>query len=104
VVSAVERQKALEAEINDIEHELELADLNYHARAKLAADLSKKLQERRREKDLQENLAPIVKAFKDANSLRGFEVAVGEARKIERRFETRTYKYKSKDGKIAHKG
>lgn len=91
-----DRQKKLEAEINDIEHRLELEDMSYHERAKLAATLADRLRERRYEKDNCENLAPIVKAFKDANQLRGMENALGEARKVENRLKNRVYKFKAK--------
>lgn len=100
---SAERQKALEAEINDIEHRLELEDLSYHERAKLAATLTNKLRERRYEKDCCENLAPIVKAWKEANQLRGLENALGEARKIEHRLENRVYKLKASVGIIKHR-
>lgn len=95
-----DRQKKLEAEINDIEHRLELEDMSYHERAKLAATLADRLRERRYEKDNCENLAPIVKAFKDANQLRGMENALGEARKVENRLKNRVYKFKAKTGII----
>lgn len=98
-----ERQKKLEAEINDIEHRLELEDLSYHERAKLAATLTDRLRERRHEKDCCENLAPIVKAWKESNQLRGLENALGEARKIEHRLENRVYKFKASVGIIKHK-
>lgn len=91
-----DRQKKLEAEINDIEHRLELEDMSYHDRAKLAATLTDKLRERRYEKDNCENLAPLVKAWKDANQLRGMENALGEARKVENRLKNRVYKFKAK--------
>lgn len=100
---SADRQKKLEAEINDIEHRLELEDLSYHERAKLAATLTDRLRERRYEKDRCENLAPIVKAWKEANQLLGLENALGEARKIERRLENRIYKFKASVGIIKHK-
>lgn len=100
---STERQKKLEAEINDIEHRLELEDLGYHEKARLAATLTDRLRERRYEKDCCENLAPIVKSWKEANQLRGLENALGEARKIEHRLENRIYKFKASVGIIKHK-
>lgn len=100
ITYSANRQKILEAEINDIEHRLELTDMSYHDRAKLAATLTDRLRERRYEKDNCENLAPIVKAWKDANQLRGMENALGEARKVENRLKNRVYKFKTKTGII----
>ena len=97
---SAERKKKLESEINDVEHQLELTDMSYHEKAKLAVKLQDLLRERRFEKDRCENLTPIVEAWKSANYLSGIERALGEARKVERRFDNRCYKFKSKLGII----
>lgn len=103
ITYSTEQQKKLEAEINDMEHQLELTDMSYHDRAKTAAALQEKLRERRREKDTVENLTPIVEAWKNGGYLSGLERALGEARNIEHRLENRVYKFKASVGIIKHK-
>lgn len=100
ITYSTEQQKKLEAEINDMEHQLELTDMSYHEKAKLAVKLQDLLRERRFEKDRCENLTPIVEAWKNGGYLSGLERALGEARKVERRFENRIYKLKAAPGVI----
>lgn len=100
ITYSTEQQKKLEAEIDDMEHQLELTDMSYHEKAKLAVKLQDLLRERRFEKDRCENLTPIVEAWKNGGYLSGLERALGEARKVERRFENRIYKLKAAPGVI----
>lgn len=99
-----ERQKKLEDEINDMEHILELQNLSYHERAKLATELTEKLWDRRIEKDRIEVLAPVLREFEDGQMFKRLEKAISETRRVERKFENRTYRFKAKDGVIENTG
>lgn len=99
-----ERQKKLEDEINDMEHTLELQNLSYHERAKLATELTEKLRERRIEKDRIEVLTPVLREFEDGQMFKRLEKAISETRRVERKFESRTYRFKAKDGVIENTG
>lgn len=89
-----EEQEKLES---DYIHTLELEDLNYRERSKLATQLRNCLRERRKSKDVVELLEPIV-LFKreDSNkkTLGKLTQLLGEIRKIERYHENRHYNKK----------
>lgn len=78
----------------DYLHSLELNDLDYKERAKIATKLSKCCQERRIHKDMVDNLLPLVtfltsdKGKQMTNTMRE---TLGKTRKIENYMETRRY-------------
>ena len=89
-----EEQEKLES---DYIHTLELENLNYRERSKLATQLRNCLRERRKSKDIVELLEPIVLFKKDdANkkTLGKMTRLLGEIRKIERYHENRHYNKK----------
>lgn len=76
----------------DYLHKLELVDLPYNERSKLATKLRKVRLERRKHKDIVERLEPLVKTVnKESKSLKSFEQTLGTMRKIEDRQQIRTY-------------
>lgn len=92
------------AEVNKLDkltqdylHNLELKNLNYSERAKVATQIAKCRQERRKSKDTVEILKPIVEFFdsdKGKQLLKLMNEVLGQTRKVEKKMETRTYKYK----------
>lgn len=98
-------QERLEKLIVDYEHKLELDDLNYKERAKIATALSETLQKRRSAKDSVELLTPFaewcasVDTTKPGNggyyALNALREALGRCRQKEAWMEKRTYKFKA---------
>lgn len=79
----------------DYLHKLELDDLNYSERAKLATKLRDCRQQRREYKDTVEILEPLVQFLesdKGKNMTNLLREALGKTRKAEERMETRTYR------------
>lgn len=80
------------AQTQDILHALELEDRGYHDMAKLAAKLKEVRQQRRKSKDLQEILTPVVNWIEDNRAvIKSIERLLGDVRKIEKRSNTRIY-------------
>ena len=78
----------------DYLHKLELANLDYKERAKVATQLAHCRQQRRECKDTVEVLEPLVQFLesdKGKNLLNLMREALGKTRKVEERLETRTY-------------
>ena len=78
----------------DYLHKLELEDLDYKERAKIATQLTRCRQARRACKDTVEVLEPLVQFLesdKGKNLLNLVREALGKTRKVEERMETRTY-------------
>lgn len=78
----------------DYLHKLELEDLDYQERAKIATQLRRCRQARRACKDTIEVLEPLVQFLesdKGKNLLNLVREALGKTRKVEERMETRTY-------------
>lgn len=78
----------------DYLHKLELEDLDYKDRAKVATQLAKCRQMRRACKDTVEVLEPLVQFLesdKGKNLLNLVREALGKTRKVEERMETRSY-------------
>lgn len=78
----------------DYLHKLELEDLDYRQRAKLATQLTKCRQARRVSKDAVEILEPFVqflKSDKGKNLYNHVREVLGQIRKVEEHMETRTY-------------
>jgi len=78
----------------DYLHKLELEDLDYGERAKIATQLTRCRQARRACKNMVEALEPLV-AFLDSdkgkNLLNLMREVLGKTRKVEEKFERRTY-------------
>lgn len=78
----------------DYLHKLELEDLDYKERAKVATQLTRCRQSRRACKDTVEVLEPLVQFLesdKGKSLLNLVREALGNTRKVEKRMETRTY-------------
>lgn len=84
----------------DYLHTLELGNLDYKERAKVATQLSKCRQERRASKDTVETLEPFIEFIesdKGKQTMNLMREALGKTRKVEQRMENRTYRYKILD-------
>jgi len=84
----------LEQLTQDYLHKLELDNLNYKERAKVATALAKCRQERRSCKDTVEALTPLVEFLesdKGKNLLNLMKEVLGKTRKVEHKMENRTY-------------
>lgn len=78
----------------DYLHKLELEELDYRERAKLATQLAKCRQSRRESKDTVEVLEPLVQFLcseKGKNMLNLTREALGKTRKVEERMQNRIY-------------
>ena len=81
----------------DYLHQLELNNLDYRERAKVATRLTKCRQLRRASKDTVETLEPFVEFIdseKGRQTMNLMREALGKTRKVEKYMETRTYRYK----------
>lgn len=81
----------------DYLHKLELENLNYKERAKIATKLTKCRKLRRESKDRAEILLPLVnflESDKGKTMMNLINETLGKTRKIEEKKENRTYKYK----------
>jgi hypothetical protein len=79
----------------DYLHKLELSDLDYSGRAKVATQLKKCRVERRASKDTTEILDPLVQFLeseKGTNMMNLLREVLGKTRKAEERMENRTYR------------
>ena len=87
----------------DYLHKLELENLDYRQRAKLATQLTKCRQARRACKDAVEVLEPFVKFLKGdkgKNLYNYVREVLGQTRKVEEHMETRTYIKKVLDEEV----
>lgn len=81
----------------DYLHQLELNNLDYRERAKVATQLTKCRRLRRASKDTVEILEPFVEFIqsdKGKQTMNLMREALGKTRKIEKHMENRTYRYK----------
>lgn len=84
----------------DYLHTLELGNLDYRQRAKIATQLTKCRQERRASKDTCETLEPFIdfiESEKGRQTMNLMREALGKTRKVEKYMENRTYRYKVLD-------
>lgn len=91
------RELQLNNTTQDILHDLELGDLNYKERAKVATKLAGVRRERRIEKDAIEELEDFVSWYSDPNTKRVLDQlrnVLGKVRKQEEYHENRVYKKK----------
>ncbi len=85
----------------DYLHRLELENLDYRERAKVATQLSKCRQLRRASKDTVEILEPFIEFIeseKGKQTMNLMREALGKTRKVEKYMENRTYRYKVLEG------
>lgn len=78
----------------DYLHKLELGNLDYKERAKVATQLAKCRQQRREHKDTVEVLEPLVQFLESDKGKNLFNLVretLGKTRKVEERLGTRTY-------------
>lgn len=78
----------------DYLHKLELDDLDYKERAKVATKLARCRQQRREFKDTVEILEPLIQFLESdrgKNLVNLVREVLGKTRKVEERMETRTY-------------
>ena len=81
----------------DYLHKLELDNLSYSERAKIATKLMRCRQLRRESKDTAEILEPLIiflDSDKGKNMLNLLRETLGKTRKVEERMDNRTYRYK----------
>ena len=81
----------------DYLHKLELDELDYKERAKIATQLAGCRRRRRECKDTVEILDPLIQFLdseKGRNLLNLMREVLGKTRKVEERMETRTYHYR----------
>lgn len=84
----------------DYLHQLELNDLAYRERAKIATQLTKCRRLRRESKDTVEILEPFIDFIdseKGKQTMNLMREALGKTRKVEKYMENRTYRYKVLD-------
>ncbi len=89
-----EEVKKLDQLTQDYLHKLELDNLNYSGRAKVATALSKTRQSRRLHKNQVESLEPVVnflESSKGKNMIDLLKEVLGKVRKSEERIEKRMY-------------
>ncbi len=89
---SIEKEKEQDDLTQDILHCLELEDIGYHERARLAKYLAETRQERRKYKDTVEELKPIVEFIhENKKMLNIMEQLLGIVRKQEKRHKNRKY-------------
>lgn len=92
-----EEVNRLDKETQDYLHKLELEDLDYSERAKVATALRNCRRYRRMSKDTVEVLEPFINFLntdRGRNLINLTNEVLGQTRKIEERMKTRTYRYK----------
>lgn len=95
-----EEIQRLERLTQDYLHMLELEDLDYRGRARLATQLAKVRRDRRASKDTVEVLRPLVNFLdsdKGRNMMNLVREALGKTRKAEEWLQTRSYRYRVLD-------
>lgn len=88
----------------DYLHQLELEGLDYRERAKVATQLARCRQLRRESKDTVETLQPFIDFIdsdKGKQMMNLMKETLGKVRKVEKRMEHRTYRYRVLDSKEA---
>lgn len=81
----------------DYLHKLELENLNYNERAKLATQLAKCRRLRRESKDTVEILSPLIgylETERGKQTVNLLKETLGKTRRVEENMKTRTYRYK----------
>lgn len=86
----------------DIEHELELGDYNRDGLAKLAREIRDAKRERRKAKDIVEELQPVMDFMNEPQNrklISNLQELVGAIRKVEKYHEHRFYTPRVRDSK-----
>lgn len=79
-------------EIQDLEHELELAATDAKSRARIGRELQKVLKSRRQHKNIAESTEPIAAFVSEHQKLMNeLSALLGKVRKVEKYHETRQY-------------
>ena len=92
--AAEDEVKKQEAITQDLLHSLELNDLTYKQRCRVATRIAKNRKDRRKAKDDIELLSPLYLFITDPNNKKVFDKLtdiLGETRKVEKRHLNRTY-------------
>lgn len=93
---AVEDEEEMNRITQDILHEIELEDHDYHQYAKISKELKETRKKRREAKDSIRVLLPIVNwAENNASTIKNIEKLLGDVRKAEKSLENRAYVIKS---------
>ena len=94
---AVEDLSRYDDMTQDYLHQLELENLNYRERAKVATQIAKCRKKRRTAKDIATVLAPIVEFLEDdknKSAMNRLKDVLGKTRKAEERLANRKYTYR----------
>lgn len=92
-----EEVNRLDGLTQDYLHQLELKELDYAERAKIATRLARCRQERRQSKDTVEILEPLIEFLDSDKGRQMFNLMreiLGQTRKVENRMGNRVYKYR----------
>lgn len=84
----------LDSLTQDYLHKLELEDLTYHERARVASSLAECRRARRAHKDMVQVLSPLIEYLnseKGKNMFNLMRETLGKTRKVEERMENRVY-------------
>lgn len=93
---AVDDEEETNRVTQDLLHELELEEHDYHGYARLSKKLKETRQKRREAKDIIRVMQPIVNwADNNASTIKNIERLLGEVRKAEKSLENRVYVKKS---------
>lgn len=101
-----EQQHKMEKLTQDYLHQLELENLDYRGRAKVATELAKCRKERREHKDIVEALTPLIEFLENGKGkqLTGLmNKVLGKTRKAEEKLNNRIYWCRVLDGAIIQK-
>lgn len=93
---AIDDEEEMNRITQDILHEIELEEHDYHGYAKLSKELKATRQKRREAKDTIKCLLPIVNWVEsNASVLKNMERLLGDVRKAEKSLENRVYAKRS---------
>lgn len=89
---AAEDEKSANGATQDILHSIELGEHKYHEYARLSKALREVRQERRRAKDIEQQIQPVQEwAAENAKAIKNLEQVLGAVRKAERSMQERHY-------------
>ena len=92
---AADDEKSANGATQDILHSIELGEHKYHEYARLSKALREVRQERRRAKDIEQQIQPLQEwVTENAKALKTLEQVLGAVRKAERSMQERHYIYK----------
>lgn len=89
---AADEEKSANGATQDILHSIELGEHKYHEYARLSKALREVRQERRRAKDIEQQIQPLQEwAAENAKAIKNLEQVLGAVRKAERNMQERHY-------------